>query len=213
MRAVIRPLLLMSLLVGGCASTPVHTGGISGAVAWHATDFQLTKATVEGQPGQRYAFTLVLSDRGATGVTFTALQRTVSAHNVRTASTERAGRWRLPPNGTLRFPFESATFVVIVHHGKSRAGGLAATDARREGAARAMLRVFERDFDDRDFILVGDFNDNPDDCSLNILETGDPNTPGGPEEIDGPFLSNLTEPLMAAGHVSHGKGPVDIIGE
>jgi hypothetical protein len=105
MRAVIRPLLLMSLLVGGCASTPVHTGGISGAVAWHATDFQLTKATVEGQPGQRYAFTLVLSDRGATGVTFTALQRTVSAHNVRTASTERAGRWRLPPNGTLRFPF------------------------------------------------------------------------------------------------------------
>lgn len=108
---------------------------------------------------------------------------------------------------------ESATFVVMVHHGKSRAGGRAASDARREGAARAMLRVFERDFDDGDFILVGDFNDNPDDCSLNILETGDPNTPGGPEEIDGPFLSNLTEPLMAAGHVSHGKGPVDIIGE
>ena len=76
-----------------------------------------------------------------------------------------------------------------------------------------MRRVFECDFDDRDFILVGDFNDNPDDRSLNILETGDPNAPGGPEGIDGPFLSNLTEPLMAAGHVSHGKGPVDIIGE
>jgi hypothetical protein len=76
-----------------------------------------------------------------------------------------------------------------------------------------MLQVFERDFDDRDFILVGDFNDNPDDRSLNILETGDPNAPGGPEEIDGPFLANLTEPLMAAGHVSHGKGPGDIVGE
>jgi endonuclease/exonuclease/phosphatase family metal-dependent hydrolase len=114
---------------------------------------------------------------------------------------------------TIQLPDESATFVVMVHHGKSRAGGRATTDPRREGAARAMIQVFERDFDDRDFILLGDFNDNPDDRSLNILETGDPNAPGGPEEIDGPFLANLTEPLMAAGHVSWGKGPVDISGE
>ena len=76
-----------------------------------------------------------------------------------------------------------------------------------------MLQVFERDFDDRDFILVGDFNDNPDDRSLNILETGDPNAPWGPEEIDGPFMVNLTEPLMAIGHVSHGKGPGDSVSE
>jgi hypothetical protein len=101
----------------------------------------------------------------------------------------------------------------MVHHGKSRAGGRAATDPRREGAARAMIQVFERDFDEKDVILVGDFNDNPDDRSLNILETGDPNAPGGPEEIDGPFLANLTEPLMAAGHVSHGKGAMDIVGD
>jgi endonuclease/exonuclease/phosphatase family metal-dependent hydrolase len=114
---------------------------------------------------------------------------------------------------TVQLPDESATFAVMVHHGKSRAGGRAATDFRREGAARAMLRVFERDFDDREFILLGDFNDNPDDRSLNILETGDPNAPGGPEEIDGPFLANLTEPLMAAGHVSHGKSAMDIVGD
>ena len=114
---------------------------------------------------------------------------------------------------TVQLPDESATFVVMVHHGKSRAGGRAATDARREGAARAMVQVFERDFDDKDFILLGDFNDNPDDRSLNILETGDPNAPGGPEEIDGPFLANLTEPLMAAGHVSHGKSAMDIVGD
>jgi hypothetical protein len=72
------------------------------------------------------------------------------------------------------------------------------SNPRREGAARAMLRVFERDFDGRGFILLGDFNDNPDDRSLNILETGDPNAPGGPEEIDGPFLSNLTERVRCA---------------
>ena len=66
----------MSLLVGGCAS-PVHTDGATDAVAWHAVDFQLAQTTVQGQPGERYAFTLVLRERGGTGVTFTALQRTV----------------------------------------------------------------------------------------------------------------------------------------
>jgi hypothetical protein len=104
MRALIRPLLLMSLLVGGCASTLVHTAGVSGSVAWHATDFQLTKAAIQGQPGERYTFTLVLSARGTTGITFTVLQQTVSAPKVQTAFTERTGRWRLPANGTLQFP-------------------------------------------------------------------------------------------------------------
>ena len=105
MRARIWALLLMSLLAGGCASTPVQTDGATGAVAWHAVDFQLAQTTVQGQPGERYAFTLVLSERGGTGVTFTALQRTVSAHRVQTASTARTGRWRLPPHGELRLPF------------------------------------------------------------------------------------------------------------
>jgi hypothetical protein len=99
------------------------------------------------------------------------------------------------------------------HYGKSRGSGRATTDPPREGATRAIIQVFERDFYDKNSILLGNFNDNPDDRSLDILETGDPTAPGGPEEIDGPFLLNLTEPLAVAGHVSHGKGPVDIIGE
>jgi hypothetical protein len=105
MRALIWALLLMSLLVAGCASTPVHTDGTTGAVAWHAIDFQLAQTTVQGQPGERYAFTLVLSERSGTGVTFTTLQRIVSAPRVSPASTARTGRWRLPPNGELRLPF------------------------------------------------------------------------------------------------------------
>jgi hypothetical protein len=105
MRALTWSLLLMSLLVGGCASTPVHTDGATDAVAWHAVDFQLAQTTVQGQPGERYAFTLVLRERGGTGVTFTALQRTVRSPQVQTASTARTGRWRLPPNGELRLPF------------------------------------------------------------------------------------------------------------
>ena len=48
MRALMWPLLLMSLLVGGCASAPVHTDGLSGSVTWHATHVQLAQATTQG---------------------------------------------------------------------------------------------------------------------------------------------------------------------
>jgi hypothetical protein len=110
MKALRWPLLLISLLGMGCASPLVHTDGVTGAVAWHATEFQLVKSTVQDQPSERYAFTLVLSNRGGTGITFTALHRTVSAYQVRTTSSERTGRWRLPPHGTLRLPFSFAYY-------------------------------------------------------------------------------------------------------
>lgn len=107
----------------------------------------------------------------------------------------------------------SATFYVLVHYAKSRYGGRATTDYRREGASVKLVDMLKQDFDDKDFILLGDFNDNPDDRSLNILETGDVNAQGGPEEIDGPLLINLMDQLCAEGHVSHGRSAVDIIGD
>jgi hypothetical protein len=58
-RGLLWPLLLTSLLVVGCASAPVHTEGVTGPVAWHATEFQLAKTTIQGQPSEWYAFTLV----------------------------------------------------------------------------------------------------------------------------------------------------------
>jgi hypothetical protein len=67
-RALIWPPLLMSLLVVRCASTPVRTNGVTGAVAWHATDFQLTQATVQGQPGERYAFTRIWCTNSPVGL-------------------------------------------------------------------------------------------------------------------------------------------------
>jgi endonuclease/exonuclease/phosphatase family metal-dependent hydrolase len=110
----------------------------------------------------------------------------------------------------VRVPAANDTFFVMVHHAKSRRGGRAATDPRREGAAAALVHVLEQRFDERDFVLLGDFNDNPDDRSLNILETGDPGAAGGPEEDDGPFLVNLMEPLVAGDHVSWGREAMDI---
>ena len=113
----------------------------------------------------------------------------------------------------VKAPNEDVTFLVFVQHAKSRFGGRANNDARREGAARAIIQVLEQQFDEKDFILLGDFNDNPDDRSLNILETGMPNAPAGPEHILGPFLLNLTESLLVSGHVSHGRNTSDIVGE
>jgi Lamin Tail Domain/Endonuclease/Exonuclease/phosphatase family len=111
----------------------------------------------------------------------------------------------------IQIPDTTSTFFLLVTHAKSRLGGRAVTDPRREGAAAALVQVLEQRFDEKDFVLLGDFNDNPDDRSLNILETGNPATPGGAEEEDGPFLMNLMDALVAAGHVSHGRDALDIV--
>ncbi len=105
---------------------------------------------------------------------------------------------------------ENKTLTVLVTHAKSRLGGRAFTDPRREGASARIVQTLERDFDERYFILLGDFNDTPDDRSLNILETGDPNAPGMKEDEPGSFLINLTEPLYAAGHVTFGRTSADV---
>lgn len=96
-------------------------------------------------------------------------------------------------------------FTLLVNHAKSRFGGRATNDFRRELAATQIVRELERNFDGRKVIYVCDCNDNPDDRSSNILETGDPNASAGMEETPGPFMINLTETLVAAGHVSHGR--------
>jgi hypothetical protein len=70
---------------------------------------------------------------------------------------------------TGQLPDDPAMFMVMVHHGKSRGGGRAAIDCRRKRPARAMSQVLERDFDHENSRVLGDFNDRPDDCSLNVL--------------------------------------------
>lgn len=105
------------------------------------------------------------------------------------------------------------TFFVLVNHWKARSEGRNTTEPRRMSAARALVGALRDRFDDRDYVVLGDFNDNPDDKSLNVLETGDSNAAGGAEETDGPFLINLMEPLVAADHVSHGRTSGDIDGD
>lgn len=107
-------------------------------------------------------------------------------------------------------PGESQSLFFMVHHAKSRLGGRGVTDPRREAAARAMIARLEQDFDGRRYVLVGDCNDNPDDRSMNILEAGQPDAAGGAEQIEGPFLLNLCEELVAQDRVSWGLKSNDI---
>lgn len=44
----------ISALVMGCSSAHIRTEGIAGPVTWQAMDFQLAKAAVNNQPGERY---------------------------------------------------------------------------------------------------------------------------------------------------------------
>lgn len=101
-------------------------------------------------------------------------------------------------------PQTSQSITVVNLHLKSRLGGRNETDPRRVGAARLLVEKLKKDYEGKTFVVLGDMNDNPDDQSMNILETGDPNTTGGMEQEDGPFLANLAEPLIARDIVSHG---------
>ena len=95
--------------------------------------------------------------------------------------------------------------IVLIHHAKSRSGGRAKTDARREAsAARIMNHLASRVKHDY-IVLLGDFNDNPDDRSLNILEYGNPDALGGKDDnMPDTFLFNTTESLLDSNYCSYG---------
>ncbi len=85
--------------------------------------------------------------------------------------------------------------VFLVDHAKSRWGGRERTDPRREKAARLMVDYIRHSLAGRKVILLGDFNDSPDDRSLNILEYGNPEAPAGIDALADTFLYNTTEQL------------------
>ena len=102
------------------------------------------------------------------------------------------------------------TFTLMVVHTKARHGGRKTTEPRRSGASRLLVQKLESEFQDEQVIVLGDFNDTPDDRSLNILETGDPDALASMENEQGEFLVNLTETLLVDEHVSWGKKTNDI---
>lgn len=86
--------------------------------------------------------------------------------------------------------------AVYVVHLKSRSGGRRQTDYQRIAGA-SLLAGWIRAREEQNVIVLGDFNDTPDDASLNILETGDLLAVGRMENEEDRFLVNLCEPLFA----------------
>ncbi len=80
----------------------------------------------------------------------------------------------------VQSPDGSVEFTVLVVHARSRYGGRAVTDGRRIEATRMLVEKIRAEFDDVPLVLLGNFNDNPDDQSLNILETGNPSAARAP---------------------------------
>jgi endonuclease/exonuclease/phosphatase family metal-dependent hydrolase len=92
----------------------------------------------------------------------------------------------------------------LVHHPKSRRRSRIVTDKRRARASELILQHIRKSLSGKNVILLGDFNDNPDDRSLNILERGDPDALGGIDTKDDTFLYNATESLLRENTCSYG---------
>lgn len=88
----------------------------------------------------------------------------------------------------------SRQLVVYVVHMKSRLGGRQSTDWQREMAAGFLATYIRGKSQEPNVVVLGDFNDAPDDVSLNILESGDLNSRAGKNPRN-TVLVNLCDPL------------------
>jgi endonuclease/exonuclease/phosphatase family metal-dependent hydrolase len=95
-------------------------------------------------------------------------------------------------------------FTILVHHFKSRYGGRTKTDPRRIKASVMIVDYIRNGLSGKNVIVLGDFNDNPDDRALNVLEYGNPDAPGGIDELEDSFLFNTSEQLVEKDYCSWG---------
>lgn len=109
-------------------------------------------------------------------------------------------------------PNGDGTIRVFVHHGLSRSSGRADTDERRVAASQAMLEVFQNISANQRYIVVGDFNDTPDDACSNILEQGNTSAAAAIENDLNTFMVNLMEPIFAGDNVTFGRDANNISG-
>lgn len=128
-------------------------------------------------------------------------------------------KWELVfPSPTLDFAFpgnrdvlkatistpDDKELVVYVNHFKSRRGGRMQTDSQRVMAA-GLLAAYINAQTDKNEVVLGDFNDAPNDQAPNVLASGDLLTPGGPKPIER-LLVNLIRPLADQDYVTIGLG-------
>lgn len=102
----------------------------------------------------------------------------------------------------INLPELNGEIEVLNHHAKSRYNGRITSEAKRLGAAVELVNYINASSNDH-IILLGDFNDTPDDASLNTVETGQLSVLSM-ENDEGSFLINLAEKKIALDYVSYG---------
>lgn len=98
--------VLLAVLVG-CSALQPRLEGLSGPIAWQATDLRVIERKVAGDNRDLYAFTLVLKELQNTTITFTQMEYRVSQPGVKEfgVTQQKALAWTLKPHGELRKPF------------------------------------------------------------------------------------------------------------
>ncbi|CAH8242111.1 MULTISPECIES: endonuclease/exonuclease/phosphatase family protein [Vibrio] len=109
---------------------------------------------------------------------------------------------------TLYVTYKNKEILFLNHHAKSRYNGRSITDEQRTQAALDLIDYITTSSTPY-IALLGDFNDTPDDRSLNTLEIGLLSTLHL-ENNKGSFLVNLTEPLIEQDAVSYGLKSNDV---
>jgi hypothetical protein len=96
-------------------------------------------------------------------------------------------------------------YYILNYCAIDRFGGRIITDCSRIESSKSLLHYIVSEDSFKQYVLLGNFNDSPDDASLNILEKGDLKASAEMENNKGPFLINLTEPLLIYNQVSYLK--------
>lgn len=107
----------------------------------------------------------------------------------------------------LYITYQGHEVLLLNHHAKSRYNGRALTDEQRTLAALDLIAVISNASTPY-VALLGDFNDTPDDASLNTMESGQLSIAEAENSVGG-FLVILTEPLLYEQHVSYGLKSTD----
>ena len=102
-------LALVSLAVlAACASLGVKTEGVSGPVAWQATDLDLSRQSINNRDVWTYSFSLLLQEQQGVRLVFNEIQMAIYQPGVGPWTPMYNGVWPLAVNGKMRIPLQSS---------------------------------------------------------------------------------------------------------
>ena len=105
---IARAFLVIVCLVSlaACAALGVKTEGVSGPVAWQATDLELSRQSVNNRDVWTYSFSVLLQEQQGVRLVFNEIQATVYQPGINPWSPTYNGVWTLEPKGKMRIPLQ-----------------------------------------------------------------------------------------------------------